>query len=142
MLNACFCVAGTHSPWEQYHVCVQLLAFTIIAPYISSNKWKNDFLPPQLQRHRASAAPRARDGTCFGDCKSAGGKGTLIAVTKAPHAPEARSTVVVVDIMIEQAGGGERLGSARAEPFRRAGPRRRYPLTVPGADAVAAIAVT
>jgi hypothetical protein len=139
VLNACFCVARTHSPWEQYHVCVQLLAFTIIAPYISSNKWKNDFLPPRLQRHRASAAPRARDGTCFGDCESARGKGTLIAVTKALHAPEARSTVV--DIIIKHAGGGERLGCVQAEPFHHEAPMRRYPLTVPATDAVAMIAV-
>ena len=34
----------------QYHVSVQLLAFTIIAPYMSMDKWKNDFLPPQQHR--------------------------------------------------------------------------------------------
>jgi hypothetical protein len=90
-------------------------------------------------RHRASAVPRARNGTCFGDRESTGGKGTLIAVAKAPHAPEARSTVV--DIIIEQAGGGERLGCVQAEPFHRGAPRRRYPLTVPATDAVAMIAV-
>jgi len=43
-LNALLWIVGI------YHVCVQLLAFTIIAPYMSSNKWKNDFLPPQLER--------------------------------------------------------------------------------------------
>ncbi|KAI0250923.1 cation transport protein-domain-containing protein [Lactifluus subvellereus] len=33
-----------------YHISVQLLGYTIIAPYMSSNKWKNDFRPPQQHR--------------------------------------------------------------------------------------------
>jgi len=43
-LNALLWIVGI------YHVCVQFLGFTIIAPYISSNKWKNNFLPPQQQQ--------------------------------------------------------------------------------------------
>ncbi|KAI9441617.1 cation transport protein-domain-containing protein, partial [Lactarius indigo] len=33
-----------------YHISAQLFAFTIIAPYISTDKWKNDFLSPQQHR--------------------------------------------------------------------------------------------
>jgi len=38
------------TPSMQYHISVQLLAFTIIAPYMSTDKWENDFLPPQQHR--------------------------------------------------------------------------------------------
>jgi hypothetical protein len=48
--NACFCVAGLIYLSAQYHICVQLVGFTIVAPYISSNKWKNNFRPPQQKR--------------------------------------------------------------------------------------------
>ena len=76
-------------------------------------------------RHRARhvpTAPRARDRACFGHRDSTGGKRTLIAVAEAPHAPKARSRAVV-GIVIEQAGGCERLGRAWAEPFHGAGSR-------------------
>ncbi|KAI0000966.1 cation transport protein-domain-containing protein [Russula vinacea] len=43
-LNALLWIVGI------YHICVQLAGFTIIAPYISSNKWKNNFRPPQQKR--------------------------------------------------------------------------------------------
>lgn len=43
-LNALLWIVGI------YHICVQLVSFTIIAPYISTNKWKNNFLPPQQKR--------------------------------------------------------------------------------------------
>ncbi|KAI0302328.1 cation transport protein-domain-containing protein [Multifurca ochricompacta] len=43
-LNALLWIVGI------YHISVQLLSYAIIAPYISSNKWKNDFLPPRLHR--------------------------------------------------------------------------------------------
>ncbi|KAH9067652.1 cation transport protein-domain-containing protein [Lactarius vividus] len=33
-----------------YHISAQLFAFTIIAPYISTDKWKTNFLPPQQHR--------------------------------------------------------------------------------------------
>jgi hypothetical protein len=65
-------------------------------------------------RHHASTAPQAHNRTCFRDCKLAEGKGTLITVTKAPHAPEAGSTVV--NIIIEHTGAGECLGYVQAEP--------------------------
>ncbi|THV06206.1 hypothetical protein K435DRAFT_773402 [Dendrothele bispora CBS 962.96] len=38
-----------------YHIGVQLLAFVVIAPYISTNRWSQDFVPPAL--HRAIATP-------------------------------------------------------------------------------------
>jgi len=78
------------------------------------------FQARRCARH-ASAVPRACDRTHFRKRELAGGKGMLIAVAKAPHAPEARCTVV--DIMIEQAGGGKRLGCVQAEPFHRGAPR-------------------
>lgn len=40
----------THASLMQYHVSVQLFAFTIIAPYMSMDKWKDDFRPPQQHR--------------------------------------------------------------------------------------------
>ncbi|KAI9507993.1 cation transport protein-domain-containing protein [Russula earlei] len=43
-LNALLWIVGA------YHICVQLLGFTIIAPYMSLTKWKNDFHPPRQQR--------------------------------------------------------------------------------------------
>ncbi|KAI0282873.1 cation transport protein-domain-containing protein [Russula aff. rugulosa BPL654] len=43
-LNALLWIVGI------YHICVQLVSFAIIAPYISTNKWKSDFLPPQQKR--------------------------------------------------------------------------------------------
>ncbi|KAH9050993.1 cation transport protein-domain-containing protein [Lactarius deliciosus] len=33
-----------------YHISAQLFAFTIIAPYISTDKWKTNFVPPQQHR--------------------------------------------------------------------------------------------
>ncbi|CDO78022.1 hypothetical protein BN946_scf184907.g12 [Trametes cinnabarina] len=33
-----------------YHIGLQLLAFVVIAPYMSMNRWKADFLPPALHR--------------------------------------------------------------------------------------------
>lgn len=50
-----FVSLGLIHPLEQYHISVQLLSFTIIASYISSNKWKNNFRPPQLQRPISAA---------------------------------------------------------------------------------------
>ncbi|TRM69077.1 cation transport protein-domain-containing protein [Schizophyllum amplum] len=38
-----------------YHILVQLLAFVIIAPYMSMSKWESDFEEPNL--HRPLAAP-------------------------------------------------------------------------------------
>ena len=38
------------TPSTQYHVSVQLFAFTIIAPYMSMDKWKNNFRPPEQHR--------------------------------------------------------------------------------------------
>jgi hypothetical protein len=38
------------TPSMQYHVSVQLFAFTVIAPYMSMDKWKNNFRPPQQHR--------------------------------------------------------------------------------------------
>lgn len=32
----------------QYHILIQLLAWVIIAPYMSMSRWKDDFHPPQL----------------------------------------------------------------------------------------------
>ena len=75
-------------------------------------------------RHRARhapAAPRARDRARFRHRDSTGGKRTLIAVAEAAHAPKARPRAV--GVMIEQAGGSERLGCTWAEPFHGAGPR-------------------
>ncbi|KAH9965506.1 cation transport protein-domain-containing protein [Russula dissimulans] len=43
-LNALLWIVGI------YHVCVQLLGFAIIAPYMSLAKWKNDFCPPRQKR--------------------------------------------------------------------------------------------
>ena len=45
-----FCTTGLIHFSAQYHICVQLVSFTIIAPYISTNKWKSNFLPPQQIR--------------------------------------------------------------------------------------------
>ncbi|KAJ8486784.1 hypothetical protein ONZ51_g4604 [Trametes cubensis] len=33
-----------------YHIGLQLLAFVVIAPYMSMSRWKADFLPPALHR--------------------------------------------------------------------------------------------
>jgi len=38
------------TPFMQYHISVQLLALTIIAPYMSMDKWKTNFLPPLQHR--------------------------------------------------------------------------------------------
>jgi hypothetical protein len=35
----------------QYHIGIQLVAFTIIAPYMSLNKWKQDFEVPMQKRN-------------------------------------------------------------------------------------------
>ncbi|KAI0263834.1 cation transport protein-domain-containing protein [Gloeopeniophorella convolvens] len=43
-LNALLWIVGC------YHIFVQLFAFTIIAPYMSINRWKEDFVPPQQHR--------------------------------------------------------------------------------------------
>jgi hypothetical protein len=48
--SACFCATGLIHPSAQYHISVQLVCFTIIAPYILSAKWKNNFRPPQQKR--------------------------------------------------------------------------------------------
>jgi hypothetical protein len=50
IVSACFCPIGLIHLSVQYHICVQLVGFTIITPYISSNKWKNNFRPPQQKR--------------------------------------------------------------------------------------------
>ncbi|KAH8115409.1 cation transport protein-domain-containing protein [Phellopilus nigrolimitatus] len=34
-----------------YHFCVQLMAFTVIAPYISLHRWRSTFEPPNLHRY-------------------------------------------------------------------------------------------
>ncbi|KAI5119163.1 hypothetical protein M0805_008646 [Coniferiporia weirii] len=34
-----------------YHVIIQLVSFTIIAPYISTNRWRSVFEPPDLHRY-------------------------------------------------------------------------------------------
>jgi hypothetical protein len=46
------CLINTfiNAPSMQYHVSVQLFAFTIVAPYMSMDKWKSDFVPPQQHR--------------------------------------------------------------------------------------------
>ena len=49
-LKYCLYATGLIHLSAQYHICVQLVSFTIIAPYISTNKWKNDFIPPQQKR--------------------------------------------------------------------------------------------
>ncbi|KAJ7188712.1 cation transport protein-domain-containing protein [Mycena filopes] len=33
-----------------YHIGVQLIAFTVIAPYIAQSKWRQDFLPPMQHK--------------------------------------------------------------------------------------------
>ena len=71
-------------------------------------------------RH-APTAPRARNRACFRYRDSTGGKHTLIVIAKASHAPKARSRAV--GVMIEQAGGSERLGCAWAEPLHGTGSR-------------------
>ncbi|KAL5512603.1 hypothetical protein ACEPAG_3256 [Sanghuangporus baumii] len=38
-----------------YHFVLQLLAFVIIAPYMSIPRWRSDFNPPNLHRHIPSA---------------------------------------------------------------------------------------
>ncbi|KAJ7821116.1 cation transport protein-domain-containing protein [Mycena olivaceomarginata] len=38
-----------------YHFGVQLIAFTIIGPYISQNRWREDFLPPMQHKKVPSA---------------------------------------------------------------------------------------
>ncbi|KAJ7594901.1 cation transport protein-domain-containing protein [Mycena floridula] len=43
-LNALLWIVGG------YHICVHLLAFVVIAPYMSLSKWKQDFLPPALHK--------------------------------------------------------------------------------------------
>jgi len=35
----------------EYHIFSQLLAFVVIAPYMSMSRWKGDFSPPQLYRN-------------------------------------------------------------------------------------------
>ena len=47
---ACFSATGRIHFLTQYHICVQLIGFTIIAPYMSLNKWKSNFRPPQQKR--------------------------------------------------------------------------------------------
>ena len=39
----------------QYHFGLQLLAFVVIAPYMSISRWQSDFNPPALHRHIPSA---------------------------------------------------------------------------------------
>lgn len=34
----------------QYHIGVQLFCLTVIAPYMTQSRWKDDFLPPQQIR--------------------------------------------------------------------------------------------
>lgn len=34
----------------QYHIGLQLLAFVIIAPYMSIARWREDFVPPALHK--------------------------------------------------------------------------------------------
>jgi hypothetical protein len=34
----------------QYHIGSQLIAFVIIAPYISQSRWHDAFVPPQLHK--------------------------------------------------------------------------------------------
>ena len=34
----------------QYHVGIQVIAFIVIAPYMSMNRWREDFLPPNLYK--------------------------------------------------------------------------------------------
>ncbi|KAF7315082.1 Potassium transport protein [Mycena indigotica] len=36
-----------------YHIGIQLIAFTVIAPYMAKSRWKADFLPPNLHRKLA-----------------------------------------------------------------------------------------
>ena len=48
--STCFCATGLAHLSAQYHICVQLVGFTVIAPYISSDKWKNNFRPPEQKR--------------------------------------------------------------------------------------------
>ncbi len=45
-----FCATRLIHLSAQYHICVQLVGFAIIAPYISTNEWKSNFLPPQQKR--------------------------------------------------------------------------------------------
>ena len=49
-LIAGFSASGLIHLSTQYHICVQLAGFTIIAPYMSLNKWKSNFRPPQQKR--------------------------------------------------------------------------------------------
>jgi hypothetical protein len=79
----------------------------------------------------ASAAPRARDGACFGERQSAWGERTLVAVTETPYAPEARCVVVAVavavTVTVEQAGRSEGFGRAGSKPLGGGSwSRRRY----------------
>ncbi|KAF5357330.1 hypothetical protein D9758_005883 [Tetrapyrgos nigripes] len=37
-----------------YHIGVQLVSYVVIAPYISTNRWKDDFVPPALHKKVAS----------------------------------------------------------------------------------------
>lgn len=48
--GACFCTTGLTHFSTQYHIFVQLACFIIIAPYMSLDKWKNDFRRPQQKR--------------------------------------------------------------------------------------------
>ncbi|KAJ7072702.1 cation transport protein-domain-containing protein [Mycena amicta] len=38
-----------------YHIGVQLVAFTVIAPYMATSRWKTDFLPPMQHRKLKSS---------------------------------------------------------------------------------------
>ena len=48
--SACFCTTGLTHFSTQYHIFVQLACFTIIAPYMSLDKWKSNFRRPQQKR--------------------------------------------------------------------------------------------
>lgn len=51
----------------QYHIGLQLIAFTVIAPYMSISRWKEDFVPPALHRPVAPAwyvGPAGSAGRC------------------------------------------------------------------------------
>jgi hypothetical protein len=50
IVSAFFCSTVLIHLSAQYHISVQLAGFAIIAPYVSLNKWKNDFRPPQQKR--------------------------------------------------------------------------------------------
>lgn len=34
----------------QYHFVIQLVVYVVIAPYMSTARWRADFLPPALHR--------------------------------------------------------------------------------------------